>query len=224
MISLGGCMRRLRPKKGLGATAYFFYVSIRALVNVNAYDEGGLFIAMVALGIAIILFFTVGGFEAEIQAPFEDSEKYRECVMGTNYDLEASLKREKENKERYYLEQKDSGKTALEGVGIVFAGILINLLSTGIDHLVPATVIPILPIGHIAGWYVEYFGIKWIFRAYLNSDMIFAKEISEKFMQHTTSVKIEECSKMIAVIQNKIREQENKAQKVSEEVKNLIGF
>ena len=96
-------MRRLRPKKGLGATAYFFYVGIRALVNVNAYDEGGLFIAMVAFGIAIILFFTVGGFKAEIQAPFEDSEKYRECVMGTNYDLEASLKREKENKERYYL-------------------------------------------------------------------------------------------------------------------------
>ena len=36
-------------------------------------------------------------------------------------------------------------------------------------------------------------------------NMTFAKEISEKFMQHTTSVKIEECSKMIALIQNKLR-------------------
>ena len=49
--------------------------------------------------------------------PFEDSKKYRECCMGSIYDLEASLKREKENKERYYLEQRESGKTAVEGAG-----------------------------------------------------------------------------------------------------------
>gem|GEM_PF-3904079 len=30
--------------------------------------------------------------------------------MGTNYDLEASLVQEKENKERYYQEQRESGK------------------------------------------------------------------------------------------------------------------
>ena len=54
--------------------------------------------------------------------------------------------------------------------------------------------------------------------------MTFAKEISEKFMQHTTSVKIEECSKMIALIQNKLREQDEKAQKISENVQNLIGY
>lgn len=216
-------MRRLRPKKGFGAAAFFFYMSIRALIGV-AYDEGGLFIAMVALGIGIVLFFTVGGFKAEIQAPFEDSEKYRECVMGTNFDLEASLKREKENKERYYLEQKDSGKTAVEGVGIFLLGLLINLISKGFDVLIPDSVLPIIPLGHIVGWYIEFFGIKWIFRAYLNSNMAFAKELSEKFMQHTTSVKIEECSKMIALIQNKIREQEDKAKKVNEEVQNMIGF
>ena len=201
-------MRRLRPKKGFGATAFFFYLSIRSLIGGIAYDEGGLFIAMLACGIAITLIFTVGGFKAEIQAPFEDSEKYRECVMGTNYDLEASLRREKENKERYYLEQKECGKTALEGVGMFLLGLLINFLSTGFDALVSTSFLPMLPIGHIVGWYVEYFGLKWIFRAYLNSNMAFAKEISEKFMQHTTSVKIEECSKMIAVIQNKLREQE----------------
>lgn len=173
------------------------------------YDEPGIFMALGAIGISFILFLTVGGFESEMQRPFEDSKKYRECCRGTVYDLETSLQREKANKERYYLEQRESGKTALEGVGIFLVGFLVNLISTGIDMWIsPRAFLPILPVGHWAGCFIEYFGLTWIFRAYTNSNMLFAKEISEAFMLHTTSVKMEECSKMIAVIQRKIREEE----------------
>jgi len=202
-------MKQIRLKKRFDATMFFFYVSIRSLISVCVWHESSFIIVIAALIIAIALFFTIGGFKKEMQMPFEDSQRYRECYMGTVYDLESILNREKENRERYYSEQNKSRKTALQGFGIFLFGILIDWLSTIIDHLIPASLLPILPIGHIAGCYVEYFGLAWIFRAYLNSGMAYAKEISEKFMQYTTSIKIEECSKMIALIQKKLREQGN---------------
>ena len=202
-------MKRLRPKKGFAVTVFFFYLGIRLLIGGMIYDETGIFMALGAWGISFLLFLTVGGFKGETQMPFEDSPKYRECCMGMVQNLEASLEREKANKERYYSEQRDSNKTALEGAGSFLGGVLINLISTGIDNWIsPGAFLPILPLGHLAGCYVEYFGLTWMFRAYLYSGMIFAKEISEMFMQRTTSVKIEECSKMIAVIQRKLRERE----------------
>ena len=205
-------MKRVRPKKGFGVTMFFFYVSIRSLIITCVFGESSFLVAIAALIIAIVLLFTVGGFKAELQLPFEDSQRYRKCYMGTDYNLEQSLNREMENREQYYLEQNESRKTALQGFGIFMFGVLIDWISTIIDHLIPASLLPILPIGHIAACYVEYFGVVWIFQAYLNSRMAYAKEISEKFMQYTTSIKIEECSKMIALMQKKLREQENKKQ------------
>ncbi|MBO4749357.1 MAG: hypothetical protein J5546_03495 [Lachnospiraceae bacterium] len=207
-------MRVLRPKKAFHVTAFLLYMSIRSVVSIPFDGGTAIVFAVVSLVGACLMLLTIGGFKAEIEPPFEDSPKYKECFLGTAYDMEKILQREKDNKERYYKEQKESGFIALEGVGIMLVGILINMASTWVDNRVDAlSAIPILPIGHLAGYYVEYFGAAWIFKAYLNSGLSFAMEISKKFMQHTTSVKIEECSKMIAVIQNKLREKEEKAKK-----------
>ena len=205
-------MRVLKPKKAFHITAFFLYVGIRSLISFPFQGAmAGLVIGLICLAVASLMLLTFGGFKAEIEPPFEDSQKYKECFLGTAYDLDKILQREKDNKARYYKEQKETGFIALEGVGIILVGILINALSSWVDGKVSArSFLPMLPIGHILGYYVEYFGFAWIFKAYLNSGLSFAMEISKKFNQHTTSVKIEECSKMIAVIQNKMREREEK--------------
>jgi hypothetical protein len=185
------------------------------------FGNESLFIGLVCIGISFIAFLTFGGVRGEVQAPFEDSEKYRKCFLGTAFDLEATLNREKENKELYKQEQMETKKTAFEGVAIFLFGLLINLLSRGFDALILTNAfIPVLPIGRIAGCYVEFFGLVWIFRGYVNSSLPYAKEISEMFMLRTTSVKIEECSKMIAVIQNKLREQDEKWKEIESNYEN----
>ena len=205
-------MRRFRPKRFFQLTLFVFYLGVRSVSMIILFggESGSFILGLACIGISLVLFLTIGGVKGEMQAPFEDSEKYRKCFMGTDFNLEATLNREKENKELYKQEQMETKKTALEGVAIFLFGLLINLLSRGFDALISSSFLPILPIGHIAGCYVEFFGLVWIFRGYVNSSMPYAKEISETFMLRTTSVKIEECSKMIAVIQNKLREQDEK--------------
>ena len=205
-------MRRFRPKRFFQLTLYIFYLGVRSVGMIILFggESGSLIVGLACIGISLVLFLTIGGVKGEMQAPFEDSEKYRKCFMGTAYNLEASLSREIENKKLYKQEQMETKQTALEGVAIFLLGLLINLLSRGFDALISSSFLPVLPIGHIAGCYVEFFALCWIFRAYVNSSLPYAKEISETFMLRTTSVKIEECSKMIAVIQNRLREQDEK--------------
>ena len=205
-------MRRLRPKRFFQLTLFVFYLGVRSVGMMILFggESGSFIVGLACIGISLVLFLTIGGVKGETQAPFEDSEKYRNCFMGTAHNLEASLSREKENKELYKQEQMETKQTALEGVAIFLLGLLINLLSRGFDALISSSFLPVLPIGHIAGCYVEFFALCWIFRAYVNSSLPYAKEISETFMLRTTSVKIEECSKMIAAIQNRLREQDEK--------------
>lgn len=209
-------MRRLRPKKLFPLTVFFFYLGIRTLLVVGIWGEG-IFLGLGCMVISFLLFLTIGGMRGETEPPFEDSARYRECYLGMAYDLENKLQREKEQKEFYQKELKETKKTALEGIGIFLVGVLINLLSMFFDMLISDSFLPVLPIGRLAGCYVEFFGLTWVFGAYVNSSLPFAKEISETFMLHTNSVKIEECSKMIAVIRNKLREQENKRKELERE-------
>jgi hypothetical protein len=214
-------VRCLKPKKAFKLTAYLFYAGIRFFLGIFTGSENW-FLGLVCIGISFLLFLTVGGFKAEIVPPFEDTKRYRECLLGMTNDLEVILQREKKNKEQYYQEQNTIRKTMWEGLAIFFVGIVINLISSGIDRFVFPSVLPILPIGHLAGYYVEGLGLFWVFGAYVNSRMPFAREISEKFALRTTSVKIEECSKMIAVTQNKLREQEEKQKKLELEYHSQI--
>lgn len=60
-------------------------------------------------------------------------------------------------------------------------------------------------IGDIFGYLGEYWGLTLIFNGYVNSDMRGAKTLSRKFCIYSNLVKIDECTKMILALSDRLQ-------------------
>ena len=192
-------MKRYAPTKSFRYTLLLFYAGFRWMTC-------GLFVfGVIAEILFLIRFFTGGGLSAVMDAPFEDSKDYKQCVMGVSYLLREDLERLQRTRQEYYDEQRQAWKRIILGMIILLAGIGLTSFS--------AAMIAGLPwfTGGFFTVLVEFTGIAMMFRAYLDADFPLAKKISESFMILSLPIKIERTAKMIAALTKRIREEDQKS-------------
>ncbi|MBR3469833.1 MAG: hypothetical protein IKO41_00090 [Lachnospiraceae bacterium] len=188
-------MRVYQPKRFFKYTLFLMYVGIR-LIPFNIYLSVGTLI------VALILFLTCGGLVKGIETPFEDSKRYKECIFGKGYFLQEQLQKEKDTRESLYKEQQNAKKRILLGIAIYFPSFALSLFCLLIKAGIP------MFIGDIFGYLGEYWGLTLIFNGYVNSDMRGAKTLSRKFCIHSNPVKIDECTKMIHALSDRLQKNE----------------
>ena len=155
------------------------------------------YVGVLFLVLSFLSFATIGGIHKVTVKPFEDSSEYRECYFGKVYHLEERLKREKENLEIYRKEQQESWKKWPIGVLLILAGsavaFFILQLGGGLLGLVSAVIL---------GGYLLLAGCQCIWKCFINSGSGLAHQVSVKFLLRSTSVKMEETSKLIGAIKH----------------------
>lgn len=200
-------MKRYAPKKFFKLTTTILGFSI--LLLPYPFPQ----IGRIGIALAVLCFFTIGGIKRVEVPPFEDSKRYKECVRGVMYNIEDQLRKEKENRDLAYLQQGDSLKTILEGVGIFFIGFLI----TATCYVLAFVCMPLI-IGIFPGYYVMFMSFRWFWDGFINSSMPLAVKLSEKFMIHSASMKIQEATKLIDVLSKRMEEERKKEEKTYGEV------
>ena len=168
-------------------------------------------LANVFLIAAAILFITIGGIRRVYVRPFEDTQRYKDCFFGRGFDLDKQLEKEKENLKRYQEEQKNSWKSYGIGAALLLGGIFLIGFSVLLSMF---TMIQVLFIGGPLGIYMISMSFYWFVSGFVNSDSEFAHKISDTFLLRTTSVKIEECYKMIHVLKKHVEKNETAQEKV----------
>lgn len=173
-----------------------------------------LFFGGIGMTVALLLFFTVGGIHVTCERPFEESKRYKECVLGRIYDLEDELRKEKRALEELRQEQRETKKRVLLGTGLFFGGILI----IGICYVLAYVFLQLyFAVGIYLGMYVVCMGVKWLWYAFINSDLLLAKRISELFLLRSYSVRIEESVKIVNALKKRLWESREKEQKILNE-------
>lgn len=167
--------------------------------------------AVVFLITSLILFLTAGGIKVVYVRPFTDSQKYKECFFGKGFDLDKRLAKEQENLKLYEKEQKESWKSYLTGAALLFGGLFVIALSILMSM---ATVIYMLTVGVVIGSYLIFMSPYWFWNGFVNSDSALAHKISDLFLLRTTSVKIDECYKMIQALKVHVDKKEAEREKV----------
>lgn len=168
-------------------------------------------VAIVFLIISLILFLTIGGIKVVYVRPFTDSQKYKECYFGKGFDLEKRLAKEQENLKIYEKEQEESWKSCLVGAALLFGGVLVIAVSVLLSM---ATILYVLMIGIVIGAYLIFMSPYWFWQGFVNSDSALAHKISDVFLLRTTSVKIDECYKMIQALKKHVDKNEEEQEKV----------
>ncbi|MBR4732436.1 MAG: hypothetical protein IK081_06670 [Lachnospiraceae bacterium] len=167
--------------------------------------------AVVFLITSLILFVTIGGIKVVYVRPFTDSQKYKECYFGKGFDLEKRLVKEQENLKIYEKEQKESWKSCLVGAALLFCGLLVIAVSILMSM---ATIIYMLTIGVVIGAYLIFMSPYWFWSGFVNSGSTLARKISDLFLLRTTSVKIDECYKMIQALKKHVDKNEAEQEQV----------
>ena len=167
--------------------------------------------AVVFLITSLILFITVGGIKVVYVRPFTDSQKYKECYFGKGFDLEKRLAKEQENLRLYEKEQKEAWKSYLIGAALLFSGLFVIALSVLMSM---ATVIYMLTVGIVIGAYLIFMSPYWFWSGFVNSDSALAYKVSDLFLLRTTSVKIDECYKMIQALKTHVDKKEAEREEV----------
>lgn len=208
-----------QPKRLFKITLAIFKICLVVLLSPLAlYLQFYIPIAGIGLFVSAIMFLTIGGFEKIVVHPFEDSKDYKECLFGQMYNLEERLEWEKKRRDELYQEQHESWRNVLLGIGLLLLGFGIVLAS-----VLASQILVVLILGVVPGFYIEIMSFDWVWIGYINSSLRIAKRDSELFQVRSTSVKIEECTKKIDVLSNRLREMEEKeregqrARDVSEE-------
>lgn len=193
-------MRVLRPKKMFNFTLFLFYYGLRIL---GAFPLPG----WICLAVSVVLFFTVGGFEAVMEKPFEDTKEYKECIIGPMYNLKDRLQHEMLNLDRYRMEQKVSWKTGVLGAGIYILCCIVTVFILKLKLWIKDKIV-LWFCGEIFSIAGEFWALTWIWDGYINSGAVHAKEISKKFMIRSTSIKIEETTKKINALSRRQQKDE----------------
>ena len=194
----GGFMKRYCPTKGFPLTVFFFYAGIRWIMS-------SLFIVgVISELLFLIRFFTNAGVSSVMEAPFEDSKEYKLCVMGIGYNFREELERQKRERDEYLVKQQDAWKKILLG-GFVF---LIGFVLTFISMLLVEGLLWFF--GGVFTVMIEFTGLKIMLDAYLDMDTKMGKEFAETFMISSIPIKLERSSKMITILLERIRKEEEK--------------
>ena len=167
--------------------------------------------AVVFLITSLILFVTIGGIKVVYVRPFTDSQKYKECYFGKGFDLEKRLAKEQENLRIYEKEQMESWKSYLIGAALLFGGLFVIAISILMSM---ATIIYMLTVGVVIGAYLIFMSPYWFWDGFVNSDSALAYKVSDLFLLRTTSVKIDECYKMIQALKMHVEKNEAEQEKV----------
>lgn len=173
-----------------------------------------LFFGSIGMTVALLLFFTVGGFHITYARPFEESKRYRECVSGRIYDLEDELRKEKRALEELRQKQRETKKRVLLGTGLFIGGILIMVVCFVLAYVFLQLY---FAVGIYLGMYVVCMGVKWLWYAFINSNLLLAKKISELFLLRSYSVRIEESIKIVSALKKRLWESQEKEQKIINE-------
>ena len=168
----------------------------------------------IGMTVALLLFFTVGGICVTYARPFEESKRYKECVLGKINDLEDELRKEKRALEELRQEQKETKKRILLGAGLFIGGILIIVVCFVLAYVFLQMY---FAVGIYLGMYVMCMGVKWLWYAFINSDLLLAKKISELFLIRSYSVRIEESIKIVSALKKRLWESQEKEQKTVNE-------
>lgn len=200
-------MKRYATKKFFKLTTTILGISI--LLIPGPFPK----IWMIGFALSFLCFITIGGFKRVIVPPFEDSKRYKECVRGQMYNVEEQLQKEKENRDRAYLEQSESWKTALEGLGIFLAGLILTIIC----YITAFFCMPLI-LGVFPGYFIMFMSFRWLWEGFINSSLPIAGKISEQFMIHSTSVKIEEATKLINALSKRLEEEREKEEATYGEV------
>lgn len=170
------------------------------------------YFGIAGLTVAAVLFLTVGGIQTVYVKPFEDSRRYKECLYGKEFDLEVRLQKEKQNLERYRMEQRNAWKSALIGVGLLLGGIAVIVLS-----LILYSTFILFILGIFPGFYLVLMSFTWFWSAFVNSDLALAETVSDLFLLRSCPVKIEETSKLVSVLTRRVREEKEAEEKRRED-------
>lgn len=159
---------------------------------------------------AALCFLTVGGIRVVYETPFEDTRAYKECAYGRIINVEWRIEREKATLAELYRQQEETGTTMRGGIAVGIFGIFI--IGCGFVILMGVFRFPFT----IAGVFVIIWGLKVWKDGFLNSNHPVAYRISKIFMQHTTSIKIEETEKLISALQS-AKERQDKERRTEDE-------
>ena len=173
-----------------------------------------LMIGCMGMMVALLLFFTVGGIHITYEIPFEESKRYKMCVLGRIDDLEEELRKEKRALEELRQEQRETKKRALLGIGLFIGGIFLIVACFVLAYVLLQVY---FSVGIYLGIYVIFMGIKWLWYAFINSDLFLAKRISELFMLRSYSIRIEESVKIVNALKKRLWERREKEQKTVQE-------
>lgn len=168
----------------------------------------------IGMSAALLLFFTVGGIQITYVRPFEESKRYKECVSGRIYDLDDELRKEKRALEELRQEQMETKKQVLQGAGMIIGGILIMVTCFVLAYVFLQLY---FSVGIYLGMYVVCMGVKWLWYAFINSNLLLAKKISELFLVRSYSIRIEESIKIINALKKRLWDSQEKEQKIINE-------
>jgi len=155
--------------------------------------------AIIASVVALVAFFANGGIHTFYESPFEDSERYKRYVKGEIPDLERELEHEKNILRMLESEKKTSWK-------YLVSGILFNAAGQFIPYLPFYEIVP-LPLWLLT-LFLRGFGVSLVVEFLWNIDSDRIYRLSERFAQETYSVKKVRAQKCIAVLEERIRKEE----------------
>lgn len=156
---------------------------------------------------ALVLFFTVGGIRVIYVKPFEDSKRYKECVFSHIYNLEEELQRERYILESLIQQQRKAKRRGYIGFVLFFCGIPIffnNMVLLVSDTSIYINLYYVL--GIYIGRELLFKGWSWLWNAFINSDLSLAQWLSDRYLLRTLSVKKEESSKIINILNLRLKE------------------
>lgn len=153
------------------------------------------------LALALISFFTIGGWHRVDEPPFEDTREYRDYLYRFSYGLEKELARKKEYMSRLIREQQGIYRWCLLGGGLVLAANALLLWS--LKWMVYSSAGFYGFLISVAGMIL---GVKFFWHGFINSDRPIAKKLSDTFLLNTLSVRREQTSKLIGLLTRKINE------------------
>lgn len=154
---------------------------------------------------AVLLFFSAGGIRTVYQESFENSKTYKEWLLGRNYSLERDLQQQKERLE--ILKQRQGKNTLKIVLGILAAAIsFFWCVEEMIQFFDLSSIVPKIAVADV----LFIWGITISCRAFLNSDMHHALEISELFLQDTIPVRIDRTLKIISVLRQRMDKEQQR--------------
>ena len=154
------------------------------------------------LGLALLLFVTVGGWHRVSLPPFEETREYRDYLFRFSYGMEEELARKKEYLFGLIAKQQGIYKWCLLGGALVLLGnALLLWCFRWILYSSLAYYGLFVSVGMLTG------GIRLTWYGFINSDLPLAKRLSECFFLDTISVKREKTSKIIGALSQRLRQE-----------------